>query len=152
MPASECCGFVLGADEAFRVRIKCMYLEELSSFWPLALDAWRWQARLQPVDLTRSEPRCGTSPAPAPLLSQLGLAQCSSVSPSLQAGPLSSAPLLWHCRDRRGLPSGHSCHLSGGRELLLLGLMAELGCLGLEWMRTRAVFQVCVSGFCYRFR
>lgn len=80
-------------------------------------------------------------------LARLSVAQCPQ---HCRQGP--SAPLLWHCRDRRGLPSGHSCHLSGGRELLLPGLMAELGCLGLEWMWTRAVFQVCVSGFCYRFR
>lgn len=79
------------------------------------------------------------SPAPALLLAQLGLAQCSSVSPVLcRQGP--SAPLLWHCRDRQDALSCHSFHLAGG----------SFCCLG--WCQSWAVWawSECELGLCSR--
>lgn len=80
----------------------------------------------------------GTIPAPALLLSQLGLAWCSSVSPELcSQGPSAHLPFCDTART-----DGISLHDTVATLLLLPGLMPGLGCLGLGWMWTLAVFQV----------
>lgn len=71
----------------------------------------RWLAWLEPMELlwAGSEARaqhllsCCHSLAWLPELSVLS---------TLQPGTPSSAPLLWHCKDRQNPPVWHSCHLA----------------------------------------
>lgn len=113
MPASECCGFILGADEAFRARIKCMYLEEL--FFLTAGTGCHGSEKLCFSPWTWCEQRWGSSPAAAlsccHSLAWLSVAQCPQYS--ADRDPQLSAPSVT-LQGRTGPPSWHGCHLDGG--------------------------------------
>lgn len=83
----------------------------------------------------------------------------SSCSPAVMAWTGSVSPILCSQGPSAQLPFCDAVRTDGiplldtvATLLLLPGLMPELGCLGLEWVWTWAVFQVCVSSLCYGFR